>query len=284
MGVVYVRHGIAQVAMATKEVILSAGPLGSPILLLRSGIGPRHVLEQSGIPVILDLPGVGAYLQDHTSIDMSFKQQAAMLNDKQIISFLTLFPGGRGATGAFGLQAHIRTSVAPWAGAWPDIQIVLEQDPLEPSNVQIFVILVRPKSSGSLWINTTALSLNEQDSTKVVRPDPNYFHIQEDLDAFVEGLEFVFQKLLQTPQLKAQNLTFVGNFREGCEAHEESSKGFWTCFVKQKAQTVYHLVGTAKMGRYGDDMRVVDSNFRYVIQCMLLQHFLEHKNSPISGL
>lgn len=124
IGVVYLRHGITQVSMCKREIIVTAGPLKTPVLLLRSGIGPSDALSQAELPIVHNLPGVGAFLQIHPYIALRFTHPIQEPNDQQLISFLSSHPGRRGATGSQELQAFIRTRVAPWRGSWPDMQIV----------------------------------------------------------------------------------------------------------------------------------------------------------------
>ncbi len=71
-GVRFLRHGTPQLAHARKEVILTAGAFASPLILLKSGIGPREILKKANIPLKMELPGVGKNLWDHVSLDLQF--------------------------------------------------------------------------------------------------------------------------------------------------------------------------------------------------------------------
>ena len=127
VGIEYEKGGVLHTALASREVILAAGAIGSPHLLQLSGIGPAPVLVEAGIPVVKNLPGVGANLQDHLEIYIQFKcRQPVTLNGRLGLAskFLIgarwfLFKSGLGSTNHFESCAFIRSG----AGLqWPDIQ------------------------------------------------------------------------------------------------------------------------------------------------------------------
>ncbi len=127
VGVEIERGGQRQVLPASREVILSAGSIGSPVLLQRSGIGPAQVLRDAGLEVVHDSPGVGANLQDHLEVYLQFRcTEPITLNGKldwyqkaKIAAQWKLFKTGLGATNHFESCGFIRSA----AGVkWPDVQ------------------------------------------------------------------------------------------------------------------------------------------------------------------
>lgn len=264
-GVVYLRHGITQTVLAKREVVVSCGTIVSPLILLRSGIGPAALLDQAGIPRVVDLPGVGNYLVDHPVIHLNAKIKSpdvAPWNDSQFISFLSSHPGGRGSIGSVGLQAWLRTSVSPETRPWPDFHMHYCPEVVNLAEAQFHLTMLQPESKGSMWFNTTALKYGETDSTKIVSLDPALFSVERDMDRMTEGLDFFFNRLLATPQFRDRGFTIVENIWQGCEAHAPNSKGFWTCVVEQRANPTSHEIGSCRMGGDGDPGRVVDSHFR----------------------
>ena len=127
MGIEYEKDGHVFTIRARKEVILSAGSIGSPVLLQRSGIGPRQVLRDVGVECIEDLAGVGENLQDHLEVyfqyqclrPISLNGKLGVFEKAKIGAKWLLFKRGLGATNHFESCGFIRSR----AGIeWPDIQ------------------------------------------------------------------------------------------------------------------------------------------------------------------
>ncbi|MGD8349131.1 MAG: choline dehydrogenase, partial [Gammaproteobacteria bacterium] len=126
-GVEFVRSGERQTLKALREVILSAGPIASPHLLQLSGIGPGQVLQQAGIEVVHDLPGVGENLQDHLEFYFQFRCLQPITLNAELSPWRKLLIGARwvltkkglGATNHFESCAFIRSKPGI---EWPDIQ------------------------------------------------------------------------------------------------------------------------------------------------------------------
>jgi choline dehydrogenase len=121
--------------LAADRVVLSAGTYGSPAILMRSGIGPADHLSDIGIPVLVDLPGVGANLADHPEVDLD--------------------PGWRG-TGRDGPVLH---SIATFhsreaAGGTPDLLFWIADPPADAETVSIDVVLMKPRSRGSVRLRS----------------------------------------------------------------------------------------------------------------------------------
>jgi len=127
VGVEYIRDGQTVTARAAREVLLSAGSIGSPMLLQLSGIGPGAVLRAAGVPLVHDLPGVGENLQDHLEVyfqyectrPISLNSKLGLLSKGMIGARWLLFKDGLGATNHFESCAFIRSRAGQ---KWPDIQ------------------------------------------------------------------------------------------------------------------------------------------------------------------
>ena len=174
-GVEYVKDGKTQTANAAKEVIVSAGALHSPQVLLLSGIGPAAELAKHGIDVVVDLPGVGQNLQDHVQLPVIYRAKV----DPGMTTLLTgnvLFVNTReGADAAVpDLQLNFTPAIpAPLAPVLPDFG----------GPVSIFLpILVQPFSRGEV-------GLNSADPLAPPRINPNYLSQEADYKVFLKALE-----------------------------------------------------------------------------------------------
>ncbi|OXA44766.1 Oxygen-dependent choline dehydrogenase [Folsomia candida] len=154
-GVTYLRHGIPQIAHASREVIISAGAVLSPIMLMKSGIGPANTLQAAKIPIVQDLPGVGQNLLDHAAIHFKFQ----ILNP----------------SAAQALNPLLSES------GWEDAFIKLQ------APININVEFGRPKSRGCVILNTYAHSSGEIDDEKLVSLDLGSLTDPTDIDVLLEG-------------------------------------------------------------------------------------------------
>lgn len=264
-GVLYTRHGIAQVALSNKEVIVTSGIAGSPTLLILSGIGPSSLLESANIHCHSNLPGVGASLQDHPTVLMSFDVKNPITgpaNDTQLINFLATFPNARKATGFNTMIALLRSPVLPETGNWPDIMITFGQNLINSSQGTGLVSMIRPISEGSLLFNITAIKIGVTEATQIVQINPAYYTVESDMEAMIYGLRFYFEKILSSPQLLSYGVSLQGNMYEGCSTYKPFSSEFWRCFAEMRTAAAPHFVGTCRMGKSGDPFRVVDPQFR----------------------
>lgn len=255
------RRPIGQ-ARATREVIVSAGSLGSPRLLMLSGIGHADHLREHGITVIADLP-VGDNLHDHlfvplsyqapggrSSAPLSFAAAAARECVRPRSTYLahTLFEGV-----AF-LDSGVRTG-----GEVPDLQMFIlpmsypeNQD--EPGlhlaadsspSLTLLPTMIYPESRGTLRLAST-------DPFAAPLIDPNYLAEPRDIATLVAGMELVRESLAH-PMIAGQvgREVLPGTDRSGSALRE---------FVQRNASGVYHPVGTCRMGT--DERAVVDPTLR----------------------
>lgn len=260
IGVEFDRKGSLNTVYTRKEIILSAGPISSPQILMLSGIGPKKHLESMEIPVLADLP-VGFNLQDHMVISFSFS--TTNLN-KTFISMSQLLDSyfnerkGPLTSNIIEATAFINTGYSNRVKDWPDIQFVLLPRVYgnEKSNagLTILVILIAPQSKGTI-------QLKSKDYKDYPFIDPMYLSHSNDKKVFSKGVQFI-EKLLATDALKKLNLTLVSNQHPLCDIYIVWSEKYAECVVSKYAGLTSHLAGTCKMGTRTDKSAVVDENLR----------------------
>ena len=256
VGVAYEQDGEPMEARATREVIVTAGGIGSPLLLLRSGIGPAEHLRQVGVKVVHDLPGVGRNLHDHYTIDVTYELSGAHGLDRyhrrhwKALAALQYALLRRGPAVSNIVEGGAFLRVDP-ASRTPDTQLhfVAGGGPTEgfpplPSRngCMINAYVLRPKSRGSL-------TLRGADPDLPPAIDPNFLADPDDLRltlASVARMREIMQQPAFAPFLKREHLP-------GTKADVEA-------FVRAAGRTGYHPSGACKMGI--DAMAVVDPQLR----------------------
>jgi choline dehydrogenase-like flavoprotein len=255
VAVTYEQNGKTVTAKAGREIILCAGAIGSPQILMLSGVGPAPALSRFGIPVVADLPGVGQNLQDHLASGVTFKcKQPITLASAESLAKLArylLFGRGPLTSNVGEALAFIRTRDGLDA---PDIELIfapaffMEHGAANPPGhgFTIGVILLRPQSAGSI-----ALKSNDPQAHPAIRP--NYLSAPNDVAALVAGLRFARQ-LAAAPPFDPYRGDEVW---PGIDAQSDHAL---TDFIRAKVETLYHPVGTCKMG--SDTLAVVDDRLR----------------------
>ena len=259
-GVEYRRAGRIESVRASREVILSAGAIQSPQLLQLSGIGPGALLNALGIPVAVDLPGVGENLQDHLQIRVIYKVSKPITTNDELGSIFGRMRIGlqwlltRTGPLAVGInQGGLFTRLMPEART-PDIQYhfaTLSADvaggaPHPWSGCTFSVCQLRPESRGTVRIASP-------DPFHAPSMRPNYLSTPLDRRYAIESLKFT-RKLAATRAL-APYLT--EEYRPGAAAATDEDL---LEFARQYAQTIFHPSGTCKMGN--DAKAVVDARLR----------------------
>lgn len=258
VGVEYARGGRVQRAEAAREVILSGGALNSPQLLMLSGIGPADHLRGHGIAVNADLPGVGANLQDHLDACTLYRSTQPITydrtNDVKIALDFYLFRRGIGTSNIAEAGGFLRSRLAP--DARPDIQFHFVPAMLEDHGRKrlpgfgftLHACGLRPESRGRL-------ELASADPASKVRIFPNYLSDPEgrDLATLVECVK-LSRRLLGA---KAFAPYRGDEIAPGADARDDAAI---EAFVRRKAETIYHPIGTCRMG--SDDGAVVDPTLR----------------------
>lgn len=266
VGVSYTQGGQQHIIRANKEVILSAGAFNSPQLLMVSGVGPAVELQKFGIPVIHDLPGVGQNLQDHP--DFIFGYSAKSLDligislggtvklTGEIIKYIKSREGLLATNFAEG-GGFLKTDPSLDA---PDVQlhfvVSLVEDHARKLHMahgySCHVCVLRPKSRGQVTLSGPAM----RDMPLI---DPGFFKEDEDLETLVKGYKLT-KRLMDAPTFKKirQKDVFTPNVKTDNDIRR---------ILRQRADTVYHPVGTCKMGN--DPMAVVDNKLMvHGIECL----------------
>ena len=273
VGVEYERGARTRRVHPRREVILSAGAIGSPAILQRSGIGPAAVLAAAGVTLRHELPGVGANLQDHLEVYHQFRCRQPItlnarvdrLNRLRIGLRWVLFKDGLGATNHFESCGFIRSR----AGLrWPDIQYhffpgagLSVNEPargrgrgvragLEGHGYQVHVSPNKPKSRGRVHIES---------------PDPraapsirfNYLEHEQDRIDWRAAVRLT-REILRQPAMDP----FRGpEIMPGEAVRSDDQIDAW---VRSTGETAFHPSSTCKMGAPGDPMAVVDPGCRVI--------------------
>ncbi len=260
VGVAYRQRGVDRREMATREVILCGGAVNSPHLLQISGIGPAEHLQEIGVEVIHDLPGVGANLNDHYVIRLSHRvRDAVTINQlarglrlaREAMRWATI---GDGAL-TFGVTSAMVFCRSREGLASPDLQLLftpasyaqnafrqLEQEP----GMTVAVCPVRPESRGTIMAQSP-------DPFQYPAIRPNYLSAPSDLRVLIAGVQHT-RRIFQQPALVRYS---VGETVPGPEVQSDEEFGD---FARKYGTNIYHPVGTCKMGT--DAMAVVDPRLR----------------------
>lgn len=263
---VYVEvDGITRQATARREVILAGGAVNTPQLLMLSGIGPAGHLTSHGIPVIVDSPDVGANLQDHLVAGLAPAAHGGTLFGAEKIGELARYlTARRGMLTSNVAEAYgfVRTEVADRTGmaaGLPDIEIIFASAPyvgeglvpLPAEGITVGAILLRPRSRGTI-------RLRSSDPADKAVIDPNYLGDPDGLDreTMLAGLAEC-ERLVATDALRA--VTTGGWVQpEGGESMSPLERAELS--LRRYSHTLYHPVGTARMG--SDAASVVDPDLR----------------------
>ncbi|MFW6339824.1 MAG: GMC family oxidoreductase, partial [Wenzhouxiangella sp.] len=255
-GVRYQRHGITQTAYAGSEVLLAGGAINSPQLLMLSGIGPAAELERTGIGVRHELPGVGANLQDHLDICTLTRCSQPItydqLSELRVGLKYFLYHEGEGTSniaeaGGFLVSGRGRDDR-------PDIQMhfvpaLLDdhgRNRLPGDGYTLHACPLRPASRGRI-------GLHSSDPRQPPAIHANYLSEPEDLEMMLECVR-LSRAILNQPAFKP----FRGH--EIFPGNEVTDRAGVIDFIRSKAESIYHPVGTCRMG--SDPAAVVDPQLR----------------------
>ncbi|QLG49336.1 GMC family oxidoreductase [Natrinema halophilum] len=258
VGVEYVRddaNGAPATVDATEEVILSAGAINSPQLLLLSGVGPADHLETHDIDVVEDLPGVGRNLQDHlqAGVDYECTKPITLDDADSLVNLLKILLLKSGPLTSNVGEAGGFATVSEDADT-PDVQFhfapahFVEHGFANPEGhgFSLNALRLRPDSRGRI----TLRSADPFDDPAI---DPQYLTAEEDLEILLEGVKLVREILQAEPfdDYRGAELLPGSDVRSDAEL---------TTHIRETAETLYHPVGTCKMG--DDEMAVVDDRLR----------------------
>ncbi|TRY76184.1 hypothetical protein TCAL_14751 [Tigriopus californicus] len=275
---------------AKKEVILSAGAVGSPQILLLSGFGPRQELVDLEIPVNYNFNGIGRNLQDHSGVILPFyteTQSGVSLNSISLanpLNFLEFFLNGTGPLSSTGLNNHgfFHSPINPDPSR-PDLQMHLlsfgsnvdyggtfyefvnfreeehnrmhsKVDTSKAEGVLLVPTLLRPKSHGLLRLR----SPHVEDQPLII---PNYLADAQDVQTLVEGVKMAYA-LVSTKAMKDAGFKHLEPSSFPCAGHEPLSDTFFGCIVRANLGTIFHPAGTCKMGPESDPESVVNHELK----------------------
>ncbi|XP_017768836.1 PREDICTED: glucose dehydrogenase [FAD, quinone]-like [Nicrophorus vespilloides] len=273
------KHGNVKQAFARKEVLVSAGSINSPKLLMLSGIGPYEELSQHEIPVLKEL-SVGYNLHDHTTLDglvfaLSNKTSTDVddeQRDSDVRYYQQTHRGPLSSTGPLQVNAFVQTLYAN--GDRPDVQysfdstnvgnyledVVLTAETNNQPLCYYNAITVRP-----ILLNPISRGVIRLNNSDPVFGDPliyaNTFSERLDLLTITEGIKQALN-LLRTSKLQDAGYQLVDIPLPSCSHHDFGSDDYWMCIATEYTTTLYHPVGTCKMGPKNDKDAVVDAKLR----------------------
>lgn len=306
VGIRYRKLGHLYEVRATKAVILAGGTIGTPTLLLKSGIGPENLYAQTTnktapkkdttkpnnddtlkFKLQKHLPAVGKYLQDHvsTGIDLVTLGQSIGLEPwnlysvKHLLDYLWNGDGPWTMGGCEGL-AFVRTKSASIDTRAPDLGFMLIplgltidggvyfrrlfninertwkeyfQPLIATPTISILPIVLHPKSRGSVSIRFGG---RDDDVEPIIQPQ--YLSHPDDIDVLVDGLKMI-EQLVNTPAFQELGADITQRSLPGCQQHTFKSDEYWRCYAQHLTLTVYHPVGTCRMG-FNESESVVHPN------------------------
>ena len=240
------------VVTADSEIILCGGAINSPQILMLSGIGPKEILRKINVPVNHDLPGVGQNLQDHLTVNISYKVDhlqtfGELMKPLRMIKNLYQYWIKRNGLLTypasdigvfFKTNENIKTPnaqihFAPGAGKYK------KDGAMEPiSGITASICNLRPLSKGHL-------ELNSSDPEEPPKIFANYLSNDADLAPMIEGIKKV-RKIFQSPSIQKFNPMEMSPSK-GCEDDNQIE-----ALIRQECLSVYHPVGTCKMGNTED--------------------------------
>ncbi|KAI8045070.1 glucose dehydrogenase [FAD, quinone] [Drosophila gunungcola] len=287
IGVEFVKQRQRFVVRARKEVILSAGTIASPQILMLSGVGPADHLREHNITVVQDLQ-VGYNLQDHITlnglvfvVNDSTVNDARLLNPSDIFRYLIAGQGPYTIPGGAEAFAFVRTPSSSFATDYPDMELVLGAGSLSgdrfgtmrnllgitdefydtmfgdlqsKETFGLVPVLLRPKSRGRI-------SLRSRNPFHWPRMEPNFMQHPDDVRAMIEGIEMILKLARSKPMVK-MGTRFHDRPFPGCQHLKFASEEYWRCCLRRYGSSLQHQSGTCKMGPATDKSSVVDAQLR----------------------
>jgi choline dehydrogenase-like flavoprotein len=269
-----------------KEVILSAGAIGSPQILMLSGVGPKDHLENLDITLKEDLP-VGQNLQDHCLVNQPMQvghSERLTAHPLQSINPLSQFDFWSKGIGPL---------TSNYLGTSGFFHTKINKDPIRP-DLQVYVVpfnhgidfglsiedivnfnytiwkgeygermdtgfmmasaVLRPKSRGTVMLASKHI-------TDAPIIDPQYLTQEDDLNVLIEGIKLI-KSLEAAEQFKKYKITMFPPNRSLCGQYEPNTDEYYTCYAQNFIVTVYHPVGTCSMGPFGSKNAVVDHRLK----------------------
>lgn len=264
-------HGQIINVTAAREIILSAGAMNSPQLLMLSGIGSKEDLEEMKIDLIVDSPNVGQKLQDHMMVPVLISGEKSFRSISQNLELIMNLDG-------FPSPSILGFAAVNKSQSYPDYQVTAVATPmasishvmmcsellllddkictavarasLQAKTLFALITLLHPKSRGKIILK----SRNPEENVII---DSGYFSNLSDMNSFADYVED-FIRVVNTSYFKSVEGRVVDLGVEQCHDKQFGTKKYWECYVVNMASTQYHPVGTCGMGR------VVDARLRVV--------------------
>jgi choline dehydrogenase len=260
MGVEFRTGGEERFAEAGREVILAAGAIGSPQILQLSGVGPGQLLQKHAIPLVQDLPGVGANLHDHLQVRMQYKVK----NVRTLNELVNSWSGKL----AMGLE-YLLFRTGPLTMPPSQLGAFAKSDPAQPTpNIEWHVQPLSLDKFGdplhafpAITPSVCNLRPTSRGWVRIKSPDPqaypeiklNYLSTPEDRKVAVDGMRFT-RRIMEAKALARYQ---PEEFRPGPAAQSDADLAH---AAGELGTTIFHPVGTCKMG--ADPMAVVDDVLR----------------------
>lgn len=285
-GVEFVHRGESYLVYADKEVVVSAGPINSPQLLMLSGIGPREDLTKLGIPVLADLP-VGRKYVDHYSLGRLYVTTNTSgetinlldITDEDVEVFVKKGSGRLSLPGTREGLAFVNDGMDDLPQGNPNLEILfsigkneegyseftgLRDDvygavflPLEKSDIEVLclnIFSLYPKSRGSVRLRGN--TINHQPII-----DFPFFEDPRDMAALLRGIREL-EALIATPAMRRLDAKLHSIPLPDCAKLAFASDDYWRCYVRHMTRNIYHAAATVKMGPRDDPEAVVDPELR----------------------
>jgi choline dehydrogenase len=286
-GVEYIDRGKAAQVGAQREVILCGGTVNSPQVLMLSGIGPADRLRTHGIPAFDDLPGVGQNLQDHPLVGVEFECREPITLDKadsirNLLRYLVFKQGPLTSNVCEG-AAFVKID---GSSPVPDIEIAFAPafymnngwDNPKLYGFAAGVVLQHPESRGEI-------RLRSADPLAPPIIQPNYYSSSRDMQVSIAGLKLAREILRSGPFDRYRG-------KEWWPESDAKIDADWIEHVRRTSQTIYHPVGTCRMGTSRDPMAVVDeelrvrgvTGLRVVDASVFPSETTGHTNAPVIAL
>ncbi|XP_011053047.1 PREDICTED: glucose dehydrogenase [FAD, quinone]-like [Acromyrmex echinatior] len=289
IGVEFVKHKRTTRVIANKEVIVCAGAIGSPQLLMLSGIGPMKHLIELGIDVVQDAP-VGENFMDHIGfygLSWTINASTSLLPSKQlnpfnpyITDFLLKRTGPFALPGGLEVIGFVNTTHPEKRNGLPDIELLfagasLKEDYIFPNMLHfkksirqewskhadtygwsLVPILMKPKSRGRITLLAHDVNVKPEITL-------NYFNDPNDMKTMIAGIRTALN-FGETKVMKALNSQLLNITYTECHDYEYDSNAYWECMLRILTSTLYHFSGTCKMGAKGDSTAVVDPKLKVI--------------------
>lgn len=295
---------------ASKEVILSAGTINTPQILMLSGIGPKEHLESKNIRCIVDLPAVGKYLQDHLIIPVTIfgdepEEQSQAKQHFGAIQYIYNQTGPlaqNSFTDVVALYARKRRALYPefqnhlqiFGKNSPRLVRYLNSIPRYKQTVRESLINQNKNSSLYLFLftllhpySTGFIYLNSSDPKDHPLIYAKYLNDTRDIDATVDGIKKLTE-IVHTRFFKSINGRLGRISWPECDGFELDSDKYWSCIAINMVVSVYHPVGTARMGTdrktsvVNSKLKVNDvKNLRVIDASVMMSHISGNINGPV---